>query len=158
NTIRRRGGDMTVASAPRAFRADNVRDVVSGNGAVLPHAGGARPLVLDHAISVLDERTIVAQRIRARAGEGKRIAFVSGNFNVVHPGHLRLLKFAAENADFLVVGVNPDSWPGVAIPAEMRLEGLQSIAIVNHAFILEEPPERFIARLQPEIVVKGKEH
>ena len=33
------------------------------------------------------------------------VAFMSGNFNVVHPGHLRLLKFAAEQADILVVAV-----------------------------------------------------
>jgi rfaE bifunctional protein kinase chain/domain len=40
----------------------------------------------------------------------------------------------------------------------MRLEGLQSIAIVDHCLILQEAPDRFIARLKPEIVVKGKEH
>ncbi len=101
---------------------------------------------------------MLADQIRAQAGETSRIGFVSGNFNVLHPGHLRLLKFAAENSDFLVVGINPDTTPGVAVPAEMRLEGLQSIAIVGHALILQEAPERFIARLKPDIVVKGKEH
>ncbi len=106
----------------------------------------------------VDLRDVLAEQIRAQAGENSRIGFVSGNFNVVHPGHLRLLKFAADNCDFLVVGINPDANPGVAVPAEMRLEGMQSIAIVNHALILQEAPERFIARLKPEIVVKGKEH
>jgi rfaE bifunctional protein kinase chain/domain len=106
----------------------------------------------------LDLCDVLADQIRQQAGEHKRIGFVSGNFNVLHPGHLRLLKFAAENADFLVVAINPDTTPGVAVPAEMRLEGLQSIAMVNYALILQEPPERFITRLKPEIVVKGKEH
>lgn len=116
----------------------------------------ARAGVRDAPLS--NERNLVAERIRSQAGDEKRIGFVSGNFNVLHPGHLRLLKFAAENADFLVVGVNPDGTPGAVVPADMRLENLESIAIVNHAFILNEPPERFIAQLRPDIVVKGKEH
>ena len=61
--------------------------------------------------------------IRVLSAGAKRIVFVSGNFNIVHPGHLRLLKFAAEAGDFLVVGVSDDSTPGVTVPAEMRVEG-----------------------------------
>jgi rfaE bifunctional protein kinase chain/domain len=91
--------------------------------------------------------------------EGSRdVVFVSGNFNVVHPGHLRLLRFAAECGDILVVGINDDSTLGVTVPEDMRLEGIRVISLVDHAFILREPPERFIAKLKPAIVVKGKEH
>ena len=35
----------------------------------------------------------------------KKIVFVSGHFNVLHPGHLRFLKFAKECGDYLIVGV-----------------------------------------------------
>ncbi|MDO8289819.1 MAG: PfkB family carbohydrate kinase [Parvibaculum sp.] len=98
------------------------------------------------------------EAIRKLAGPDRRIAFVSGNFNVVHPGHLRILKFAKENADFLVVGVTPDSTAGVSLPATLRLEGLLAISIVDYTFLLSEPPEEFIARLKPEVVVKGKEY
>jgi rfaE bifunctional protein kinase chain/domain len=96
--------------------------------------------------------------IRSLAGPGKRMVFVSGNFNVVHPGHLRLLKFAAESGDFLIVGVLPDGSPGVSIPADMRLDGVRAISFIDYAFLLSEPPEAFIARLQPDTVVKGKEY
>jgi rfaE bifunctional protein kinase chain/domain len=98
-----------------------------------------------------------ATQIRATAA-GRRIVFVSGNFNVIHPGHLRLLKFAAEAGEFLAVGVNPDSTPGVAVPLALRLEGIQSLGIVAYAFALAESPASFIARLKPDIVVKGREH
>ena len=101
---------------------------------------------------------MTADEIQKLAGAGKRIAFVSGNFNIVHPGHLRLLRFAAENAEFLVVGVNPDGRPGTTLPEEMRLEGVRSIAIVGCAFVLREAPETFIREFRPAIVVKGKEH
>jgi len=83
--------------------------------------------------------------------------FVSGNFNIVHPGHLRLLQFAAECGDFLVVGVNAGSSPAVTVPAQMRLEGVRAVGIVGHAFLLDEPPEAFILKFKPAVVVKGKE-
>lgn len=82
---------------------------------------------------------------------------MSGNFNAVHPGHLRLLKFATEQADVLVVGVNHDNSPGVSLPQDMRLENVRSIAMVKHAIPLDASPAAFIAALQPEVVVKGKE-
>jgi rfaE bifunctional protein kinase chain/domain len=99
----------------------------------------------------------LANEIRHSVAKGGRISFVSGNFNVVHPGHLRLLKFAAELGDCLVVGVNSDSAPGVTLPMELRLENVRSIAMVNHAVELATEPEIFIAALKPEFVVKGKE-
>jgi len=97
-------------------------------------------------------------KINGLSEEGKRIAFVSGNFNVVHPGHLRLLNFAAECGDFLVVGVNPDKFGTAIVPQNMRLEGVRSIGIVDYAFLLDCPPEEFIAALKPAVVVKGREH
>jgi rfaE bifunctional protein kinase chain/domain len=89
---------------------------------------------------------------------GERIAFVSGNFNIVHPGHLRLLNFAAECGDLLVVGVYADDIGVAHLPERLRLEGVRSIGVVDFAFILPEPPDRFIRELRPHVVVKGKEH
>ena len=40
--------------------------------------------------------------------------FVSGNFNVLHPGHLRLLRFAKEYGAHLTVGVVSDRLAGTA--------------------------------------------
>lgn len=100
----------------------------------------------------------VIAELRRHAGPGKRIVFVSGNFNIVHPGHLRLLQFAADCGDYLAVGVTSDKSPAVTIPAEMRLAGVRAIGIVDFAFALDERPEAFIARLKPEVVVKGKEY
>jgi rfaE bifunctional protein kinase chain/domain len=99
----------------------------------------------------------VCQAIRASCSPDQTIAFVSGNFNVVHPGHLRLLKFAAEQADVLVVGVNCNSTPGATLAQEMRLENVRSISLVHHVVRLEETASSFILRLRPSVVVKGKE-
>jgi len=96
--------------------------------------------------------------VRQKAGFGKRIVFVSGNFNTIHPGHFRLLRFAAECGDFLVAGIADDNSEGALVPADLRLEGVKSISFVNHAFVLRTTPEKFIIDLKPDVVVKGKEH
>jgi rfaE bifunctional protein kinase chain/domain len=101
----------------------------------------------------------VIDTIRASAKSGQRTVFVSGTFNIVHPGHLRLLRFAAECGDSLVVGVLSDPLAANAqLTHDMRLEGVAAISWVDHAFLLRDTPESFIAELRPAIVVKGKEH
>ena len=100
----------------------------------------------------------IAEEIRSELPEGATIAFVSGNFNVVHPGHVRLLSFAKDTGACLVVGVNPDTAPGVSVPAEWRLEGVRSIKLVDHAFVLSEDLETVILTLKPDFIVKGREH
>lgn len=96
--------------------------------------------------------------IRIKAGAHSKIVFVSGVFNVIHPGHLRLLNFAAECGDFLVVGVVGDEANGAVVPASMRLEGVLAISAVNFASLLPTSVEKFLALLKPAVVVKGKEH
>ena len=100
----------------------------------------------------------VIQEIRTRCPGDKRVVFVSGNFNIVHPGHLRLLNFAKDCGDFLVVGVNQDGLPDALLPEHLRLEGVRSVSVVDYTFVLRVPPEEFILALQPTVVVKGKEH
>jgi len=99
-----------------------------------------------------------AAKIQQLAKVSDKIVFVSGNFNIIHPGHLRLLKFASEVGDFVVVGITPDGGKDVSVPAAMRLEAMQAISLVDYAVTLSEPVESFILRLRPHIVVKGKEH
>ena len=106
----------------------------------------------------LDDSLALAAAIRGLAGE-RSISFVYGNFNVVHPGHLRLLNFAKECGDFLVVGVLDASSPDTFIGEELRLQGVQAIGVVDHAFVIPVAAVvDLIAALKPEVVVKGKEH
>lgn len=97
------------------------------------------------------------RHIWGMAEKGKRLVFVSGNFNILHPGHLRLLRFAKECGDYLIVGVHAAS-DGAYLPEALRLESVLAIHWVDYAFILEDDPSRFIAHLQPSVVVKGAEH
>ncbi|PLZ01913.1 ADP-heptose synthase [Burkholderia sp. WAC0059] len=90
----------------------------------------------------------------------QKIVFVSGHFNVLHPGHVRLLRFAKECGDRLVVAVESDRIAGAAahVPEQLRLEGIQSNVWVDEAFLMDEPVTGALAKLHPDVVVKGKEH
>lgn len=103
--------------------------------------------------------TEVIELIKAKTQEYQKIVFVSGIFNIVHPGHLRLLRFAAECGDFLLVGVISDQLtPNSQLKQITRLEGVEAISWVSYAFILSVPPIEFIGALKPSVVVMGNEH
>jgi rfaE bifunctional protein kinase chain/domain len=90
----------------------------------------------------------------------KHSVFVSGNFNILHPGHLRLLKFAKELGDKLIVGVFSDALAGdgAHVSEKLRLESVQSISQVDEAFIIDKSIADIVLRVKPDIILKGKEH
>ena len=91
--------------------------------------------------------------------ENKKV-LVTGNFNVIHPGHLRLLRFAKECGEHLIIGVLSDKIAGknAHVLENLRLEGILSNSWVDKAIIIDEPVSDFISKLRPDVVVKGKEH
>jgi len=87
-----------------------------------------------------------------------KVVFVSGDFNILHPGHLRLLKFAKESGNYLIVGVNSDRINVKGMAQDIRLESIQATSYVDESFILDESSLEYIRKYKPDIVVKGKEH
>jgi rfaE bifunctional protein kinase chain/domain len=85
---------------------------------------------------------------------------VTGQFNVLHPGHLRLFRFAKEQGDRLIVGVTSDEIAGDAayISEQLRLDGAASNIYVDEAFIINENINKIIEQRRPDIIIKGKEH
>ncbi len=99
--------------------------------------------------------------IKQKTENRKKTVLVCGKFNIVHPGHLRLLRFASECGDYLAVGIIEDETENnnpALLNEQLRLESVKAISWVDYAFILREPPEKFIRKMKPSIVVKGKEH
>ena len=68
------------------------------------------------------------------------VAFVSGNFNILHPGHLRLFRFAKESSTHLIVGVMSDrmAGPSAHVPESLRLESVSSNTWVDQAVLIDE--------------------
>jgi rfaE bifunctional protein kinase chain/domain len=91
--------------------------------------------------------------------ESTKTVMVTGNFNVLHPGHIRLMKFAKACAGKLLVGVFSDQIAQDAVdnPQEMRMEALSSINMVDEVFPIDTTLFDFIHTHRPDIIVKGKE-
>lgn len=113
---------------------------------------------MNHPTGLCQASWDALEEIRRLAGKGKKIVFVPGLFNIVHPGHLRLLKFAADLGDLLVVGVYSDAMEAALLDETMRLEGICAITWVDYAFTLNDPTSEFVRQLKPDVMVKGKEH
>jgi len=50
----------------------------------------------------------LAEILQLKRSEGKKIGLITGGFDVIHVGHVRLVRFAKEHVDILVVGVEQD--------------------------------------------------
>ena len=104
------------------------------------------------------------RRERARwREEGTRVVFTNGCFDLLHPGHVRLLEAARAEGDRLVVGLNSDA--SVArlkgqgrplLPEAERAETLLALEAVDRVVIYDEDtPRDVIAALLPDVLVKG---
>jgi D-beta-D-heptose 7-phosphate kinase/D-beta-D-heptose 1-phosphate adenosyltransferase len=96
----------------------------------------------------------------------KRVVFTNGCFDVLHKGHLTLLKQARELGDKLVVGLNSDAsvkrLKGFDRPFNdmiTRREQLLLIPYVDEVIIFEEDtPYKLIKELTPDLIVKGGDY
>ena len=96
----------------------------------------------------------------------RRIVFTNGCFDLLHPGHIRLLSEARKLGDLLVVGLNTDAsvrklkGPERPILGEhdraQVLGGLDAVDFV--ALFDEETPERLIEAVRPDVLVKGGDY
>ena len=87
-------------------------------------------------------------------------ALVFGNFNVIHPGYLRMFRHAKQLADKLVVGVLCDTGDRALQPFDQvsRLENVRANMYVDDVQLVEVSMKQFIEELKPDFLIKGKEH
>ena len=87
------------------------------------------------------------------------VVLISGNFNVIHAGHIRLFALAKQLGKRLIVGVYSDrlAGGGVFIDESFRVEALRTSGWADQVILIETPLEAFIRELRPDIVVKGRE-
>lgn len=101
-----------------------------------------------------------------KRAQGKKIVFTNGCFDIVHRGHLHVLRQAKALGDLLIVGVNSDrsvqqiKGPGRPVIIEAgRVELLEALEMVDYVILFDEPdPCHLIAILQPDILAKGGDY
>lgn len=94
------------------------------------------------------------------SSSGQSVVFVSGIFNTIHPGHIRFLRFAAEQADRLVVGLFADSMMAEEmqiLPFEDRRLALNALSDVDDVVQINNNLASILRQLRPQVVVKGRE-
>src|SRR6185437_1363971 len=107
------------------------------------------------------EELIVSRR-RWKA-EGKKVVFTNGCYDILHPGHIRLLERAQSLGDILILALNTDEsvqrLKGPTRPffdehtrAELalHLEAVDAVTLFG-----EDTPRELVAALQPDVLVKG---
>lgn len=174
-------GDMVLASlaAARANGAswpDAVRFANAAAGLEV-EVFGVQPIPLErihHALLLqarkLLGKTRTADEARIELGahrrEGRKIVFTNGCFDIVHAGHIALLRKAASYGDVLVVGLNDDDsvrrLKGPERPIHDQADRAEILGELESVDIVvlfgEDTPLRLIETLRPDVLVKGADY
>lgn len=127
---------------------------------ILPAASLAPEEKIVFDWSMLDEHLTAWRR------QGLRVGFTNGCFDLLHPGHVRLLAGARATCDRLVVGLNGDAsvarLKGKGRPVQnvsARAEVLAALEAVDLVVVFDEDtPLRLIERVKPTVLVKGGDY
>lgn len=115
----------------------------------------------ERKIVSIEELTAIRERLR---GESKVVVQCHGCFDIVHPGHIRYLRFAREQGDCLMVSVSGDDFVGKGhdrpyISENLRAENVAALEFVDWVCIDRNSwAGPALEALRPDIYVKGKEY
>jgi D-beta-D-heptose 7-phosphate kinase/D-beta-D-heptose 1-phosphate adenosyltransferase len=111
-------------------------------------------------LKTLDELIKIAAQARRN---GKSVVFTNGCFDLLHRGHVHVLRQAKAAGDLLVVAINSDQsvkaikGPTRPVAAEMdRLELIAAMEMVDYVILFDEPdPSKLITAIKPNVLAKG---
>jgi D-beta-D-heptose 7-phosphate kinase/D-beta-D-heptose 1-phosphate adenosyltransferase len=111
-------------------------------------------------------REALERRAQRWRESGRRVVFTNGCFDLIHPGHIALLREARSHGDLLVVAVNDDDsvsrlkGPSRPVyPLAARAEILLALRWVDAVTSFgEDTPARAIEEVRPDVLVKGAEY
>ena len=156
--------------ALRSIRGASI--VVSKAGTAVVSAAELRT-VLNHQDQRDDHRDgLILSRADARAvrgawrDQGLSVGVTHGCVDLLHPGHVALLREAASHCDRLIVGLNSDAsvrrLKGETRPIQSEGARAEVMAAIRHvdAVVLfeEDTPYELIAALEPDVLVKGADY
>jgi D-beta-D-heptose 7-phosphate kinase/D-beta-D-heptose 1-phosphate adenosyltransferase len=155
---------LRIASAAAAV-------AVSKSGTAVVTLAELRSKILPHAFLAAEEKiTKSADDLDARLSDWRkhdlRIGFTNGCFDILHPGHVKVLTAARAACDRLIVGLNSDAsvkrLKGESRPIQdeqARAEVLAALEAVDLVAMFEEDtPLNLIERIRPDVLVKGGDY
>jgi len=157
------GADLPVA-VQLANAAAGVAVAKSGTAVVRPAELAAA--VDGAAQGAVVSRDEAAGRAAVWRERGLRVGFTNGCFDLLHPGHIALLRQARDECDRLIVGINTDEsvtrlkGPSRPVQAEAaRAAVLSALALVDLVVSFgEDTPKELIEALRPDVLVKGADY
>jgi D-beta-D-heptose 7-phosphate kinase/D-beta-D-heptose 1-phosphate adenosyltransferase len=130
-----------------------------------------RAMLLPPALRAYEEKLaldsgLLDERLGAWRRAGLRIGFTNGCFDLLHPGHLKVLAEARAACDRLVVGLNGDAsarrLKGEGRPIQDEVSRAQLLAALEAvdlvAIFEEDTPLELIRRVRPHVLVKGGDY
>ncbi len=168
---------LALALACGASLSDAAYLANAAAGVVVARHGTAVASVQDITIAVLQtslaqaeqkvvDRTTAGVRVKDWRNKRLKIGFTNGCFDLLHPGHVSLLRQAREACDRLIVGLNSDSsvrrLKGEGRPVQnetARASVMASLATVDLVVVFgEDTPMGLIDALRPDVLVKGADY
>ena len=153
-------GDTTISALGAALSEDN--DIFS--------AAEFANLAASISVSKLGTSTVSKDEVTnleaSKSNKEQVIVFTNGCFDIIHSGHLDLLKEAKSYGDKLIVGLNSDKSVSKLKGPERPIIGqserkkiLSALKFVDEVIIFnEENPLKLIKKLKPSILVKGADY
>src|SRR5215813_11584408 len=144
---------------------------VGKKGTAIVTAAELRRKILPHAYLAAEEKIVsasgdLAAHLADWRKQGFRIGFTNGCFDILHPGHVKVLTAARGACDRLIVGLNSDAsvkrLKGEGRPVQnetARAEVLAALEAVDLVAIFEEDtPLKLISAIKPSVLVKGGDY
>jgi D-beta-D-heptose 7-phosphate kinase / D-beta-D-heptose 1-phosphate adenosyltransferase len=144
---------------------------VSKAGAAVVTPAELRRKILPHAFLAAEEKVVMDRReldalLAEWRKQGLKIGFTNGCFDILHPGHVKLLTAARGACDRLIVGLNSDAsvkrLKGESRPVQderARAEVLSALEAVDLVVLFEEDtPLNLITLIKPSVLVKGSDY
>jgi D-beta-D-heptose 7-phosphate kinase/D-beta-D-heptose 1-phosphate adenosyltransferase len=161
--------DLPLVEAAR--RANIAAGIVVGKaGTAIVHADEFEAALQAHELHRSEQKILVcgklAETVEAWRRKGLKIAFTNGCFDLLHPGHISLLRQAKERADRLIVGLNSDDsvkrLKGQDRPVQTEMARalvLAALADVDAVTLFsDDTPHALIELVRPDILVKGADY
>jgi len=156
-----------------AVRAANAAAavVIGKRGTAVVTASELRARILPSATLAPEEKMLfdwsaIERRLDEWRGDDLRIGFTNGVFDLLHPGHVKILAQARGRCDRLVVGLNSDAsvrrLKGKERPIQnerARAEVLAALEAVDLVVVFgQDTPLDLIRRVRPNVLVKGGDY